>query len=232
MKWLVLIAVVARTAAAEPMLPRVVTAPTAWLTPEGSVLGSAALDHRGAGSLSLSYGLGGLAAIEIGADSDERECSPCTPVLLPHAAFRIGAHQDAWFAGQPALALAVETGLGASRASRADAVASRVVGPVRVHGGVVLVDARASGIRLGPTLRPTAGIEITPPRYPRTTLLGDLAWEPRFEPTRPELEWLAGWGVRYQALRWGSIELDVRHREGEGLAGSTVLVRINGVLPL
>ena len=232
MKWLVLIVAVARTAAADPVLPRVVTAPTAWLTPAGSLVGSAALDHRGAGSLILSYGLGGLAAIEIGVASDLRECSPCAPVLLPHAAFRIGAHQDAWFDGQPALALAVETGFGASRASSAAAVASRVIGRVHVHGGALLVDARVGNPRLGPTLCPTAGIEMTPPRYPRTTLLADLAWEPRFEPTQPALEWLAGWGVRYQALHWGSIELDVRHREGEGLAGSTVLVRVNGVLPL
>jgi len=38
--------------------------------------------------------------------------------------------------------------------------------------------------------------------------------------------------VRYQALSWGSIELDVRHREGDDLGGSTVMVRVNGVLSL
>jgi hypothetical protein len=240
------IALVARVAAADPALPRVLTAPTAWLPAAGTLVGSAGLDHRGAGSLVLSYGLGDLAAIELGADSDLRECTApagaslaCTPVLEAHAAFRIGARQDTWFAGQPALALAVETELGASRASSATLVGSRVIGPVRVHAGAMVLDARVpladgSGgdVRLGPTLRPTAGLELTPPTYPKTTLLGDLAWEPRFEPTRPATEWLAGWGVRYQALHWSSIELDVRHREGEGLAGSTVLVRVNGVFPL
>ena len=39
-----------------------------------------------------------------------------------------------------------------------------------------------------------------------------------------------GGGVRYQALTWGSIELDVRHRQDEGLGASTVMVRVNGVL--
>jgi hypothetical protein len=34
--------------------------------------------------------------------------------------------------------------------------------------------------------------------------------------------------VRYQALDWGSIELAVRHREGDDLSGSTVMVRVNG----
>jgi hypothetical protein len=50
-------------------------------------------------------------------------------------------------------------------------------------------------------------------------------------PAPPTTEWLAGWGVRYEALSWGAIELDVRHREGEGLAGSTALVRVTGVWP-
>lgn len=232
MKWLAgIVLVVAHVAHADPALPRVVTAPTAWLPGEGVVVGSAALDHRGAGTLTLSYGLGGLAAIEVGADSDLRECSPCTPVVLPHAAFRIGARQDTWFAGQPAIALVVQTGFGASRASSAAAVASRVLGPLRVHGGAVVLDVRVGDSRLGATLRPIAGVELAPPAYPKTTLLGDLTWEPRFDAARPDLEWLAGWGVRYQASSWGSIELDVRHREGEGLAGSTVFVRVNGVMP-
>ena len=45
----------------------------------------------------------------------------------------------------------------------------------------------------------------------------------------PKLEWLVSWGVRYQAFAWGWIELAVRHRQAEGLAASTVFVRVNGV---
>ena len=222
MKALLVIAILAHVAAADP-LPRVVTAPTAWIPAENTAVASASLDHRGAGAVVASFGLGGLAAIELGADSDLRECSPCTAVLEPHAAFRIGAR---------GVALVVETGFGSSRASSATLVGSRIVGPVRLHGGVMLLDGRVGDVRLGTTVRPTGAIELTPPKYPKTTLLGDLAWEPRFDATAPALEWLAGWGVRYQALRWGSIELDVRHREGEGLGGSTVLVRVNGVISL
>jgi len=221
-KALLVIAIVARVAAADP-LPRVVTAPTAWIPAENTAVASASLDHRGAGAIVASFGLGGLAAIELGADSDLRECSPCTPVLEPHAAFRIGAR---------GVALVVETGFGSSRASSATLVGSRVIGPLRLHAGVMLLDGRVGDTRLGTTVRPTGAIELTPPKYPKTTLLGDLAWKPRFDATAPALEWLAGWGVRYQALRWGSIELDVRHREGEGLGGSTVLVRVNGVISL
>ncbi len=233
MKLVLAIALVARVAAADPPLPRVVTAPTGWIPGADTVVGSATLDHRGAGAVVVSYGLGGLAALEIGADSDLRECPTCPPaapavaaphaVLEPHAAFRIGAR---------GVALVVQTGFGDSRASSATLVGSRGLGPVRLHAGLEAIDGRVGAARLGTPVRPVGGIELTPPQYPKTTLLGDLAWEPRLDATAPALEWLAGWGVRYQALRWGSIELDVRHREGEGLGGSTVLVRVNGVVGL
>jgi hypothetical protein len=80
-------------------------------------------------------------------------------------------------------------------------------------------------------MRPLAAIELTPPAYPKTTLTADVTWAPRTdEGATPVVGWVAGWGVRYQALRWGSIELDVRNREGEGLGDSMVFVRVNGVL--
>ena len=61
-------------------------------------------------------------------------------------------------------------------------------------------------------------------------MLADIAWQPELTPSGDRPAWIIGWGVRYQALAWGAIELDVRHREGEGLAGSTVMVRVDGVL--
>src|SRR2546421_3515031 len=102
------------------------------------------------------------------------------------------------------------------------------------------MDARHSpDTRMGTTVRPLGGLEVTPPQYPKTTLMGDIAWLPRYQPDDPATmlsgntpEWLIGWGVRYQALTWGSIELDVRHRQDEGLSDSTVMVRVNGVLEL
>lgn len=56
-----------------------------------------------------------------------------------------------------------------------------------------------------------------------------MAWLPRLAPSEIELEWVAGLGVRYQALSWGAIELAVRNRQGDGLAGTTVMVRVHGV---
>ena len=67
---------------------------------------------------------------------------------------------------------------------------------------------------------------------PDATVMTDVAYVPRIEPDKIELEWVFGWGVRYQAFAWGAIDLAVRHREDEGLGDSTVMVRVNGVLDL
>lgn len=221
MRWLAVIVLLARTAAADPVLPRVIAAPTAWLPAAGTAIGSAGLDHRGGAAIDVTYGFGGLASLEAGAADDRA-----------HATFRIGAHQDAWFAGQPALVLGVQTGFGHSETTSAYAVASRVAGPLRLHAGAAVLDARVGDQRHGAAVRPLGGLELTPPQYPKTTLLGDIAWAPRLDGPEPLVQWVANWGVRYQALRWGSIELDVRHREGEGIGGSTVMVRVTGVLAL
>jgi hypothetical protein len=242
--------VASRTAAADPPLPRVLTAPTAWLPPEGSVVGMAGVDHRGDGSAEVGFGLGGLASFELDADTDARECAapPCAVMgtdNLAHTkwqargAFRMGLRQDMLFKGSPALVLGFRTAFGhVRRLGEAYLVASRAIGLVRLHAGVAAMDAQhPMNLRMGTVIRPLAGLEITPPQYPKTTLMGDIAWIPRFEPDDPTTmksrntpEWVIGWGVRYQALTWGSIELDVRHRESEDLGASTVMVRINGVL--
>jgi hypothetical protein len=228
-----------RLAAAEPVRDRVLTAPTAWLPAAGTLVGTAGVDQRGDGDVIVGYGLGELAEVTVGGDTDVRRCDGCggraTPLRLGRAAFRLGARPDTWFAGQPALVFGVRTTFaGPARVSEAYVVASRTLGPLRLHAGGQVTDAAADADagtvapRLRKTMRPLAGFEWTPAQYPRTTLLADLAWVPRFDLTGPTLEWLAGWGVRYNALAWGAIELDVRHRQGEGLGDSTVMVRLDG----
>ncbi len=66
--------------------------------------------------------------------------------------------------------------------------------------------------------------------YPRTSLLAELTWQP--DADADALRWLGGWGVRYQAFAWGSIELAVRHRQREALGDAAVLIRVNGALRL
>lgn len=232
---------VSRGAAADPALPRVLTVPTAWLPPQGGVVTTAGIDRRGDGSATIAIGLG-IASVEIGTDTDVRGCVTCDDDLkgdalwLGRAAFRLGAPQDAWFRGMPAIVLGLRNTFaarghtfGGARATDGYLVASRSMGPIRFHLGGAITDAGYHDISLGPTVRPFAGLEWTPSPYPKTSVMADLMWTPKLETDRVELEWLAGWGVRYQAVKWGSIELAVRHRQDEGLQESTVLVRVNGV---
>jgi opacity protein-like surface antigen len=224
---------------AEPVLPRVLTAPTAWLPPAGAWVATFGIDHRGDGAAIAGYGLGGLAEIELGADTDIRVCRVCTvrpaPRWIGRAAFRIGAREDAWFTGMPAVVFGVRTafvgyGLAAQHVEATDAyaVASRDLGIVRLHAGLDALSAGVDGHRLAARLRPLAGLELHPPMYPRSSLVGDIAWQPELDAVRgPSLGWLLGVGVRYQAFSWASIELAVRARQGDDLGDSTVLVRVN-----
>nr|HEX4313459.1 hypothetical protein [Kofleriaceae bacterium] len=233
---------IARAAAAEPapppvLLDHVLTAPTAWLPEAGSVVGWTGLDHHGDGSIDLGYGLGGLAAVDVGADTDVRASTVAggapQPIALGRAGFRLGVPRrrlGAVTVGAVVGARATFAGDG-RRVSDLYVVASAWLGPVRLHAGADAFDGKASsdGARLGDTIRPSFGAELTPPQYPRTTLLADVAWLPRFDGATPVVEYLAGGGVRYQALAWGAIELDVRAREGEGLGDARVMVRLDGV---
>lgn len=235
---------VSRVARAEdPPEARVLTAPTAWLPPAGGVVVTATLDHRFDGSAVIGYGLGGLAALELGVDSDVRSCETCegdaTPLYLARAAFRTGVRQGRLFRGSPALQLGLrrsfanQARVGNVEVAELFAVASRVIGPVKLHAGAQAVDAELGEVAFAAKLRPIAGVEWTPGQYPNTTVLVDLAYVPvlRHGAGEIDLEWLAGAGVRYNALRdWGAIELAVRVREGEGLGDTTVMVRLNGVL--
>jgi hypothetical protein len=234
---------VARPVAAEPSGSRVLTAPAAWLPQAGGLEAMLGIDHRGDGAAVVGLGLGGLAEVELGADSDIRGCAGCgsggvwRPLHLARAGFRIGARQDAWLGGMPAIAFGVraqfaayEPPIGDPQVADAYLVASRDLGVVRLHAGADALAAGVAGKRAALRLRPIGAIEIHPPMYPRSSLLGDIAWLPELDAVRgPQLGWLLGIGVRYQAFSWASIELAVRARQGEELGRSTVMVRLNAI---
>jgi len=229
----------ARPAAADPPGARVLTAPTAWIPPAGAAAVMLGVDHRGDGTAIASYGLGQLAEVELGSDTElaasPAGSAPRAPLVVGRAAFRIGAPQDAWLRGMPALALGVRTvfaarghGVHAPRASDAYLVASRDLGVVRLHAGIDAIAAGIGPLRSAARLRPLAGLELHPPMYPRSSLLTDVAWQPRLAAERGStLAWVVGIGVRYQAFSWASVELAVRARQGDDLGASTVLVRVN-----
>ncbi len=228
-------------AAADPApppaeLPHVLTAPTAWLPAAGSVIAMGGLDHTGEPMVDLAYGFGGLAALDAGVDTDVEAAKvaggPTSEVPLGRAGFRMGTRQDAWGLALAELVGARVTFSGSGRrVTDVYAVASAKLGAVRVHVGADVIDAKASSEAppLGASVRPTAAVELTPPMYPRTTLLADVAWLPELVGDGVKLQYAAGGGVRYQALSWGAIELDVRSREGEGLGDTKVMVRLDGV---
>ncbi|MBX3160960.1 MAG: hypothetical protein KF773_33685 [Deltaproteobacteria bacterium] len=231
---------------AQPEVGRLITAPTAWLPRAGVVVGSAALDltavtrdSRFDADLLLSFGLGTIAAVDVGLDKDVRECGACdgrpAPLWMARVAFRMGAPQDALFPGMPAVAFGVRTTVAAAgdteraRAATAFLVASRVIGPIKLHAGAAADDASIGrAYEMGRVVHPFAGFEWTPAQYPKTTLMADFMYAPLFAGDAARTEWIAGWGVRYQALAWGTIDLAVRHRQDESASDSTVLVRVTG----
>lgn len=233
-------AIAARPAAADPTEPRVLTAPTAWLLPPGATAATLGVDHRGDTAAFATAALGGLAEVELDEDADVRGCIDCamapTALRLARAAFRIGARQDAWLPGMPALVLGVratfaayEPAVAAPRVTDAYLVASRDLGVVRLHAGIDALAASIGDLRTAARLRPLGGVELHPPMYPRSSLLGDVAWEPELDAAQPRLGWMLGIGVRYQAFAWASIELAVRARQGDDLGGATVMVRVNAI---
>lgn len=257
--------------ATQPPTPnRVLHVPTGHMQSWGQVYATGGGTHRAGAIASVATGLGKLAEIDIGLSDHLGVCSGCIDgagqtdsLLLPSGLFKIGLGEGEFVSWQPALALGFRKTFGATqvaedlgdpsnfgdlddaRAARLFAVASKTLGPLRLHVGVDIWDAEVvvgeqrealSQRPLGERVRPFAGVAWTPSIYPRTSLIGDVSWVPVMDQSpgsgdpRAELRWLAGWGVRYQALDWVSTELAVRHREGGQLDDSTVMLRFNAVL--
>jgi hypothetical protein len=226
-----LLVLVSASAHAEPAPPQVLHVPTAWLQPRDTVHGSAGANHRGGGFLRLTGGLGGLADVDVEVTDRYGETWVGTAGLKVGASRRLASALVAAVVGFRRSFGAWQVGDADADAMRdveiaeAFAVASARVRGLRGHAGVAIWASDVASA----TARPFAGLEWTPPPYPKTTLLVDFSWAPDDDGA---VRWVGGWGVRYQALDWGSIELAVRHREGDDLDGATVLVRVAGVLAL
>ncbi len=241
-----------------PLAPRVLNVPTADLQGAGRTLMTAGVSHRGVPFTGLVLGLGDVAEVDLEVADRAGACELCsdedrhaTSVLAVTAMFKIGLAEGRFGNWQPALALGLRAPIG-ERDATVDVLSRRVrtarlylgvsksVGPVRLHGGAEVWDASAEvgedldllhDRPLRDRVRPFAGLAWNPSIYPRTTLLADLSSAPVFDHSAIELRWLGGWGVRYQAVSWASVELAMRHRGGDSLSDSTVLVRVNAGLP-
>jgi hypothetical protein len=204
-------------------------------------------------------GVGRFAEFGVHYTDEVAACSQCDGAeaeflrqQAPKAHFKMGTAEGQFFKYQPAVALGFERTVRDleassdasdvfSRATLANLylAAAKGIGPVRVHGGVQLWDARVHRAgdvarfrdrSLAERVRPFAGLTWTPGIYPKTTLLADAMFTPLIGADKTELRWLLGWGVRYRYIQRSSAELLVRHREGDSLSGATVMVRLNVAL--
>lgn len=235
-----------RVAAADPAtehtLGHVVTAPTAWMPAGGGLVATGGVDHHGDTQVSLTAGLGGIAAVTLDDDTDVRACHGCTDatsasdrVHLRRATFVLGVRPNYFFAHAPALAVGVREswrGTNGARVGEAYVVASAVVGPVRLHAGAMAIDATddRAPAPLGLHVRGFVGGEWTPSQYPRTSLIADLAYVPKLgdgASDAPTLGYVTALAARYQAFTWGSIELGARYRQGDELGATAFFVRAN-----
>lgn len=234
-----------------PTSPRVVHAPTAWLQPASQLHIAFGTSHRLSPSANVAFGLGDVAELDVELTDRLVACPGCgeerdaTNLFAATALFKMGIATSAareWRLGTALgfrRTIATRTVTAGGRDAELEAAQLYLVGGARwhgveLHGGAELFDARHGEAEIANTfertVRPVAGLAWTPPPYPRTTMVVDISWAPEVKDGPPRLGWVVGWGVRYQALRWGAIELVVRQREDEVLGDSTVMVRVAGAL--
>ena len=226
--------------------PTVIGVPTAWIQEGGALHVTGDVDHHGSSGVRVTKSLGRLAELDLGADDAVVACDPCTGpmrategVQLASAGFKLALWEHRF---RPALAVGVRAPIGPAdraRAAEAYAVASKTLGPIRLHVGASawatehrLADdtlVRVGGLR---TVRPLVGLEWKPVIYPRTTLSADAQFVPELGPTRADTapRWRFAWAVRYRALSWAAIELAVKHRQGEALGDAAVMLRLSARL--
>lgn len=199
------------------------------------------VNHRGEPLLVAEVPLGPLAAV--GGGYEDRLLTGATAGEATSKRdgvmwFRVGAAAGSWFPHQPALSLAFERSMSDDeraaevRGTASDRWVSRRAGALQATVGLGVweiagAEGRLSQRPLPERIRPFGGVAWTPPAYPRTSLLLEGSYGPSVLDGLPRLDWRLGWGARYRAGSWSTIDLVVRNRQEAGLAGSTVMVRLS-----
>jgi len=219
--------------AAQAQEPRLFHVPTAYLAPEWGGRASAGIGSQGDFWAEAATGILKVADLEITLGDEIRKDRAV--VAMPTAQFRMGVAENRLAPWQPAVALGFRRSLATINGTDAAELwvaGSRRIWQFTLHIGGDLWDASAAGQVLhdrpvSDNLRPFAGLEWRPPWYPKTTLLGEWSWIPEITNTEIDMRWLGGFGVRYQAFDWLSLDLLVRFREAAKLNETTVGVRLN-----
>lgn len=129
-----------------------------------------------------------------------------------------------------------------TRSAMLTAMASKSIGPTALHVGAELLVVEGTALQgdFGVdefVVRPALGMQWSPAKYPLSTFLVDLRWvSEAVANNNAEFEWdtrmTAAWGVRYQALDWAAVDLNVRRQDGEGLDDARVTLGVRGTFDL
>jgi hypothetical protein len=128
-----------------------------------------------------------------------------------------------------------------NRSAMLTAMASKTLGPTALHLGAELLVVEGTLLQgdFGVdefVVRPALGMQWTPAQYPLSTFLIDLRWVSEVAEESDNYEWdtrmTAAWGVRYQALDWAAVDLNVRRQDGEGLGDALVTLGVRGYFDL
>ncbi len=234
---------VARAEDTPTQSPRAITTATAFIPNAGEVFYSGGLDHKFQPSGFATIGLAKIA--EVGLSLDREWTDPSAQKKTAMAHFKMGSPEGFLHSWMPAFAILYRKSLKDSvqffsgtripRLATLSVLASKNMGPISVHLGGELLSAQMEQEQSQHKFSPTLAIEWHPAQYPKTTLLADLRWIPS-ETNDLAITpiWNLAWGVTYQAFTWASVDLNVRHQEGEssndavvtlGLAGSFSFLR-------
>tara|TARA_R110002096_G_scaffold433887_2_gene653795 strand:- start:111010 stop:111717 length:708 start_codon:yes stop_codon:yes gene_type:complete len=209
----------------------------------------------------LALGLGTLSEVGITVQRERAECSTCEDGSLDRgiamAYFKIGSPEGALHKAMPAFSLIFRKNLPqsiqifsssnealtnpdnqtATPTAAASLMISKSLSGLSFHLGADLLaaqrgEATSNALRT-PTIRPIAALHFVPSAYPDTTLLADVHWIPSQDANG---EWGAVWngatGVRYKALDWASVDLNIRLQEHQGAGDALVVLGARGTFDL
>ena len=241
--------------------PRTISTQTAWMVEPGVLHVGLGLEQKLHPVGELAFGLGSLSEVGITLQRERTECSTCDEGSqdrnVAMAYFKVGSPEGALHPAVPAVALifrkslpqglqvfsspneslANPDNLAATPTAVASAVVSKSLMGASLHLGAELLAAQrglaTSNALRNPTIRPVAGIHYVPAAYPDTTLLADVHWIPSQD---ADGTWGSVWngaaGVRYKALDWASVDLNIRLQEHQGAGDALVVLGARGTFDL
>ncbi len=236
---------------------RTISTHTAWMVEPGVLHAGLGLDQTLHPIGELGFGLGKLSEVGLTLQRERSECSTCEDGSqdrnIAMAYFKVGSPEGAFHPAVPAFAVIFRKSLPqntqgfsspneiltnpdnqvATPTAAASAMFSKSLRGLSLHLGVDLLAAQRGDLvrnaLRNPTIRPVAAVHYVPGAYPDTTLMADVHWIPSQDANE---QWGAVWngaaGVRYKALEWASVDLNIRLQEHQGAGDALVVLGARG----